>query len=117
PLAEIGPNGWRGLFALGALGLVAVPLLVRGVKESPVFEVEKASAVLGTAPLRDLLASRFAGRLYLTSAINFLVSVFTALTLAFSIERLVGDVGLSTSTAVILSLLGGTAGGAGFFLG
>lgn len=117
PLAETGPNGWRGLFALGALGLVALPMLTRGVKESPVFEVEDEAILLAAAPLRDLLASRFSGRLYLTGSINFLVNIFMAVTLTFSIERLVGDVGLNTSTAVILSLLGGTTGAMGFFLG
>lgn len=117
PIAEIGPNGWRALFAIGSVGLVAVPLLVRNVRESPVYEVQDQAAILGTAPLRDLLRSDFSGRLYLTGAINLLVNIFMALTLAFSIERLVGDVGLSTSTAVVLSLIGGTVGAAGFFLG
>lgn len=117
PVAEYGPDGWRGLFALGALGLVALPLLTRGVKESPVFEVENEAVLLASAPLRDLLRSAYSGRLYLTGSINFLVNIFMALTLAFSIERLVGDLGLPTTTAVILSLLGGTAGAVGFFLG
>lgn len=117
PIAEVGPDGWRALFALGAIGLVAVPLLVRNVKESPIYEVQDQATILGTAPLRDLIRSDFAGRLYLTGTINLLVNIFMALTLAFSIERLVGDVGLSTSTAVILSLIGGTVGAAGFFLG
>lgn len=117
PVAEYGPDGWRGLFALGALGLVALPLLTRGVKESPVFEVENEAVLLASAPMRDLLRSDFSGRLYLTGSINLLVNLFMALTLAFSIERLVGDVGLPTTTAVILSLLGGTAGAIGFFLG
>lgn len=117
PIAEIGPNGWRALFAIGAVGLVALPLLVRNVHESPIYEVQDQAAILGTAPLRDLIRSDFSGRLYLTGAINLLVNIFMALTLAFSIERLVGDVGLSTSTAVVLSLIGGTVGAAGFFLG
>ncbi|HVR31551.1 MAG TPA: MFS transporter [Acidimicrobiia bacterium] len=117
PLAELGPDGWRGLFALGALGLVALPLLTRGVKESPVFKIEHEIAVLGAAPLRDLLRSGFSRRLYETSAINLLVNIFMALTLTFSIERMVGDLGFATSTAVLLSLFGGTAGAIGFFLG
>ena len=117
PLAEIGPDGWRGLFALGALGIVALPLLTRGVRESPVFEIEHANDLIDVAPLRDLLRSNFAGRLYLTGSINLLVNIFMAITLAFSIERLVGDVGLPTTVAVLLSLFGGTAGATGFFLG
>jgi MFS transporter, putative metabolite:H+ symporter len=117
PLAEIGPDGWRSLFALGALGLVALPFLTRNVKESPVFEVEDQAVLLVTAPFRDLIRSKFSGRLYLTGSINLLVSIFTTLSLAFSIERLVGDIGLPTTTAVILSLFGGTAGATGFFLG
>jgi putative MFS transporter len=117
PLADIGPDGWRGLFALGALGLVAIPMLARGVKESPIFETEDQAVLLGGAPFRDLLRSSYADRLYLTGAINLLVNIFMALTLAFSIERLVGDLGLPTSTAVYLSLFGGTTGAIGFFLG
>lgn len=117
PIAESGVDGWRALFVIGAVGLAALPLLMRSVRESPVYEMQDAATILGTAPIRDLLRSSFAGHLYLTGAINLLVNIFMAVTLAFSIERLVGDVGLPTSTAVLLSLFGGTVGAAGFFLG
>lgn len=117
PIADLGVDGWRALFAIGAVGLAALPLLMRSVRESPVYEMQDAATILGTAPIRDLVRSSFAGRLYLTGAINLLVNIFMAVTLAFSIERLVGDVGLPTSTAVLLSLFGGTVGAAGFFLG
>jgi len=120
PLAERGPEAWRGLFALGALGLVAVPLLTRGIKESPVFEVEEEEVDDLTprlGPIRDLLRSPFVGRFTLTSGINLLVNLFMSVALAFSIERLVDDVGLTTGVAVAISLLGGTAGAIGFFVG
>jgi MFS transporter, putative metabolite:H+ symporter len=117
PLAELGPQGWRGLFALGGIGIVALPFLLRNVHESPVFEVEDPYALIKAAPLHDLLRSNFSSHLYLTGAINLLVSLFMAFSLTFSIERLVGDIGLPTSTAVALSLLGGTVGATGFFLG
>ena len=118
PIAERGPEAWRALFALAALGLAAVPMLVRGITESPVFEIEDdPSAPIQARPIRDLLRSSFVGRFYLTGTINLLVNLFMAVSLAFSIERLVDDVGLPTSTAVLISLLGGTTGALGFFLG
>lgn len=119
PLAERGPDAWRALFALGAVGLAAVPMLIRGIHESPVFEVEEevAPVVAHIGPIRDLLRSRFVGRFALAGSINLLVNLFMSVALAFSIERLVDDVGLSTGVAVAISLFGGTTGALGFFLG
>lgn len=118
PIADRGPEAWRALFAIGAIGLAALPLLVRGIDESPVFEVQDEDRDVGAGrPIRDLLRSSFVGRFFLTGTINLLVNMFMAVSLAFSLERLIDDVGLTTTRAVMISLLGGTTGAIGFFLG
>lgn len=118
PLADRGADAWRGLFVLSAVGLAALPLLMRGVGESPVFtHAHEGPLDLPVRPVHDLLHSPFAVRFSITATVNLLVNLFMAVSLAFSIERLVDDVGLRTSTAVLLTLLGGTVGAVGFFLG
>jgi predicted MFS family arabinose efflux permease len=49
--------------------------------------------------------------------INFLASAYGAVGAAFSTERLIEDVGVSTGQTVVILLLGGTVGGLGFFVG
>ncbi len=114
PLAEGGADDWRALFWISGVGVLLIPVLVRKVPESRLFVAEERAARI---PLKVVLASGFASRFWLSGAVNLLVNVFTSVALAFSIERLVDDVGLSTGTAVVVSLLGGTAGGIGFFVG
>jgi predicted MFS family arabinose efflux permease len=49
--------------------------------------------------------------------VNLLSSAYGAVGAAFSTERLITHVGLSTGTTVIVLLAGGTLGGVGFFVG
>jgi MFS family permease len=58
-----------------------------------------------------------AGRFWVAGAAGLLASAFSAVGLAFSTERLVTDLGLTTGTAVMVTLVGGTVGGLGFFIG
>ncbi len=113
PLAGAGPEAWRIPFALSGLGVVALPLLVRTVRESP----RSPGFVPSSAPLRELLTGPFARRFWLVAAIGMVGSAFTAVSLSFSTERLIDDVGLTVGAAVAVSLLGGTVGGLGFFVG
>jgi MFS family permease len=50
-------------------------------------------------------------------AVGFLASAFSSVALAFSTERMINQIGFSTGTTVVVSLVGGTIGGIGFFLG
>lgn len=114
PLADRGPEAWRMLFWLAGAGLLILPILVRRVPESRLFiEAETRLRV----PLTTVLSSGFASRFWISGTANLLVNVFTSVALAFSIERLVDDVGMGTTQAVVVSLIGGTAGGIGFFVG
>jgi MFS family permease len=114
PLADMGPNGWRLPFALGLVGLAAIPFLRRRLGESAVFAGE---AEHPRAPIRELLRGPFAGRLRTAATIGFLAAAFFSVGLAFATERLVNDLGLGTGTAVGISLAGGIIGGVGFFAG
>lgn len=114
PLADLGPEAWRIPFGLTAVGLLAVPLLFRRITESPLFRTED---MLGVKPLRDLLRSRYSRLFWISAVAGTLAAAFTAVALSFSTERLVGDVGLSTGRAVLISLVGGGIGGLGFFVG
>jgi MFS family permease len=54
---------------------------------------------------------------WIAALAGLLASAFSAVGLAFSTERLVVGLGLSSGTAVMITLAGGTLGGVGFFLG
>jgi MFS family permease len=112
PVNDLGPDMWRVLFAATLLGLIALPSLVKRVTESPLFESGISKRVLW-APLRGGAARRF----WPIAAISFLAAAFAATASSFSMERLVDNLGLSTTVAVIILAVGGTVGGIGFFAG
>jgi SHS family lactate transporter-like MFS transporter len=75
PLADIGTDGWRLMFLLSALALVALPGLARHLPES------RRYARLSERPARRRLrdeAARYGGRFLLLGAVAFLLSVFAA---------------------------------------
>ena len=113
PLADGGGESWRIPHLMIGIGFLALPLLIRRIPTSEVFE--KASSKQGH--WRELIGGPLARRFWVVGAIGFLASAFSAVALAFSTERLIEGVGLSTSATVIISLLGGTFGGLGFFVG
>ncbi len=113
PLAGRAPGGWRVPFALSGLAILALPLVARTVRESPIV----TGAVAARAPLRRLLGGPFARRFWIAAAVGVFGSAFTSVSLSFSTERLIDDVGLDVTTAVVVSLVGGTFGGLGFFVG
>jgi len=110
-LADRSVESWRTPFWLGFAALGALPLLWKGTSESRVFEGHRPHA------FRELVKGDFGGRFGLTSAAFFMASVFSTVALTFSTERLVNDLGLATGAVVGISLVGGTIGGTGFFLG
>jgi MFS family permease len=113
PLADRG-EGWRLIFSLAAMGLIIVPFLFRSIHESPIFEIVEDPV---KHPLIRLLASPFARVFWISAIAALLASAFSSVGLAFSTERLVDDLGYSTTAAVVISLVGGTLGGIGFFVG
>lgn len=113
PLAEISPDGWRLTFALAALGLLPLPLLVVRLRESPL--VSRSEPV--GAPVRRLIGGPFARVFWVSAAAGLCAAAFPAVGLAFTTERLVDDLGFSAAAAAAISLTGGTIGATGLFVG
>ncbi len=112
PIAGTGTAAWRYLFAASFLGLILLPFLRRQVRESPLFD--------GLAPRAGLFAVMRAGTrtsFALLGAASFLAAAYSSVAISFTFERLVNDLGFSTGRSVVISLVGGTLGGVGFFLG
>ena len=71
-----GSLGFRGLFALALLPLVALPLIGRSVRESDRFTVSQAAADRAV-PVLGAVGRRFRGRLAVVLALGFAISVIT----------------------------------------
>ncbi len=112
PLAEVSDLGWRLPHGLPILLLVMIPLLWRALPESPVMATDYLRL-----PWADLLRGARRRRLVLVGFASMLGSAFPAVGLAFTTERLIGDLGLSAGIAALITLGGGTLGGVGFFVG
>lgn len=112
PFADGGGDSWRIPHVLSAVGFVALPFLIRNVPESEIFERAKHEGHWS-----ELLRGKWARSFWIVGAIGFVASAFSAVALAFSTARLIEGIGMSTGDAVLISLLGGTFGGIGFFVG
>lgn len=112
PLADGGPDSWRIPHVLIGVGFLALPLLVKNVPESELFVRSSHDG-----HWRELTLGVHARIFWAVGVIGFLASAFSSVALAFSTGRLIEGVGLSTGDTVLISLLGGTVGGVGFFVG
>lgn len=112
PAAQLNAGGWRWLFGAALLGLPVHLLLWSKLRESSLFHYTggRISAALP-------LVGRYAGRFWLTALYSLSISAFSAVAVTFSLERLINDLGYTSAEAARIMLAGGTAGGAGFFLG
>ena len=109
PLAEV---NWRIPHLLTAIGFILIPFLIRNVPESDIYMEEPEGGHWS-----ELVKGQWARRFWIVIAVGFLASAYGAVGAAFSTERLINQIGVSTGTAVIVLLVGGTLGGIGFFVG
>lgn len=112
-LADDGGESWRTPHLLIGLGILVLPFLIRNVPESEVFVEERKHE----GHWRDLTRGVWSRRFWTVLAIGFLSSAFSSVALAFSTERMINQIGFSTATTIVVSLVGGTVGGIGFFAG
>ena len=112
PLADGGGDSWRVPHLLIAVGLLVLPFLIRNIPESEIYLEEPEGG-----QWRELVSGVWSLRFWLVLAAGFLSSAFGAFGAAFSTERLIADVGMTTGQVVAILLVGGTAGGVGFFVG
>ena len=112
-LADGGGESWRIPHLLIGVGILILPFLIKNVPESEVFVDEREHK----GHWRDLIGGVWSGRFWTVLAIGFFSSAFSSVALAFSTERMINQIGFSTATTIAVSLVGGTIGGAGFFVG
>ncbi len=112
PLGDGGGSAWRIPHLLTGLGFLLLPFLVRNVPESEIY-LENPEG----GHWRELTHGVWARRFWIVSGASFLASAFGAVGAAFSTERLINHVGLSSGQTVVILLTGGTLGGIGFFVG
>ncbi len=112
PLADGGGDAWRIPHLLTGLGFLLLPFLVKNVPESHIYLEQPEGG-----HWRELVRGEWASRFWIVIGIGFLASAFGAVGAAFSTERLINQVGLSTGNTVVILLVGGTLGGIGFFVG
>lgn len=111
PLAEQADDAWRILFALGGLGLLAVPLLLRFLPESRAFR-EGAPIGFITA-LRMGLGKHF----WPLAGVSFFVAAFSAPAFDFVLERLINDLGWEAGAARFLLIVASGLGTLGLLVG
>ena len=112
PLADGGGESWRIPHLLVAVGFLVLPFLIRRVPESTVYSLDPDGGHWG-----ELVTGPWTRRFWTIVVINILVSAYGAVGAAFSTERMIEDVGMSTGDTVLILLIGGTIGGLGFFVG
>lgn len=112
PLADGGGQSWRIPYLLTILGVLLLPFLIKGVPESNVFETSRHDG-----HWTELMSGIWARRFWTVVSINFLSAAYGAVGAAFYTERLIEDIGTGTGQASLILLIGGTLGGAGFFIG
>ncbi len=112
PIARTGSDTWRYLFAAALVGLLLYPLLNAKLPESKAF-LPPDRRLSPFAVLGGSQASVF----WLLALFSFLVASFSVIVVTFALERLVNDLGWTATQASLVMLLGGTAGGIGFFAG
>lgn len=105
--ADRSPDTWRLIFYSSGLALAIVPLLVRHLR--PQSRPSEST---------DRWWTEINRRVFLLLALSSLaLAAFTAVSVSFTFERLIDDVGLSSAMAAALSLVAGTLGGVGFLVG
>lgn len=113
PLADRGGESWRTPYLLSALGFLALPWLIRRIPDSNAVYEQSTH----TGHWSELTQGPYARIFWIIAAVGFLASAFSSVALAFSTERMIDEIGLTTGNTVLISLAGGTMGGLGFFVG
>lgn len=112
PLADRGTSAWRFLFALSAVGLLVLPILIRFLRESRAY-----SAPEYHVPFAAVVREGHAQYLYALGALAFFVSAFATPALDFALERLIDDLAWTTTSARNLLIVFSGLGTLGLVVG
>lgn len=100
PLAANSPDGWRLLFALSSIPLLAAPFLARRVRESRAY-VQQATRPAAASVLRPPHGRRF----WPMAGLAFAISAFTAPAANLALVRLENQLDWSAASASLLLAL------------
>ena len=103
PLADDGGEAWRRPYLLIASGLLLMPVLIRRVPETRIYQ----EATHDRAKWVDLTRGVWKGRFWTIIIVAFFGSAYGTFGTTFSTTRLVDNVGLSTATTVTILLVAG----------
>ncbi len=112
PFADSGPDRWRILFGLTALGLLVLPLLNRFLEETRAFT--RPSSAVGYNAIMETGEGRY---LWTLGGIAFLVAVFSSPAFNFVLERLVNDLEWTATSATWLLVIASGLGTIGLLIG
>ena len=104
PLAEGPDDGWRLLFALSAIPLVAAPFLIRRLGESRAYEQPE------TRPPLTSVLTKHADRFWPMAGLAFAISAFTSPAANLALVRLENDLGWSAAEGSLLLALASAPG-------
>jgi MFS family permease len=105
-------DGWRILFALSALSLLAFPLLLRYLRETRAFNPTSRRP-----PITTVLHGGHARYLWPLAGAAFFVAMFSSPAINLALERLIDDLGWSTSDARLLVMVAAGLGTLGLIAG
>lgn len=105
--ADRSPETWRWIFGSSALALLVIPFLAVYLKPPP-SAPDRVNQWWPSVNTRTFL---------LLAVASLTLASFTAVSVSFTFERLIDDIGFSSAGAATLSLVAGTLGGIGFFVG
>ena len=100
PIADVGTDAWRVLYAAGALGLLTLPGIQRRLTETRRFEALTARHAQ-TGRVGEVVDQRYGGRFVLMCATGFLLNVFLAPTSQF-FNRYLGDERAFSGSGILL---------------
>lgn len=110
--------GWRGLFLVGAMPLLIVPLLLRYVREPAVFEADRTTRT-ATSPIAELrrlvrpdLRTRFIGMSLLWFGLNFFAGAATY----FFTYHAINERGWAATDIALIAPFGLAAAAGGYLL-
>ena len=111
PLAERADEGWRILFALAGLSLLAIPLLLRFLPESRAFRT--GPAISFVSALRMGLGKHF----WPLAGVSFFIAAFASPAFDFVLERLINDLQWQAGAARFLLIIASGLGTVGLLVG
>ena len=112
PVAEANEDAYRLLFGLTGLGLLALPLLIRFLRESRAY-VQYSKPVT----FRKALAAGLGKHFWPLAGMAFFIAAFSSPAFDFVLERLIDDLSWETAPARFLLIVFSGIGSAGLIIG